>query len=190
MSAIPSRISRWQFFRTFLRDRRIASVVPTSPLAVARICRCLDFSRPLTVVELGPGNGAFTRYLLSRVTSDSRVFAVELNDAFAATLRALDDPRLTVANDSAERLAEIVARQHWPPADAVISGIPFSFFPGERQAAIMRQVASLLKPGGVFIVYQFSPQVGAHLRAVFPSVEQFRIWRNLPPLVVYYARPT
>ncbi|TSC77320.1 MAG: hypothetical protein G01um101431_503 [Parcubacteria group bacterium Gr01-1014_31] len=187
MSATPSNPSRWQFFRTFLRDGKIASVVPTSPRAVVQVCRPLDFSRPLNVVELGPGNGAFTRYLLSQMTADSRVLAVDLNPTFVATLNAWHDPRLTVVQDSAEHLSELLSARGFPPADAAISGIPFSFFPGHRQEAIMRQVAAALKPGGVFIVYQFSPQVGAHLRVVFPRVVARRVWPNLPPLSVYEA---
>lgn len=179
--------SNWQFLKTFFRDPRVASVRPTSPPAVARICQALDFFRPLTLIELGPGNGAFTHYLLSRMSRDSRLLAIELNQQFAAAFRAINDARLTVANDSAERLTAIVTRENFPSADVVISGIPFSFFSGERQQAIMRQVKSALKPGGVFIVYQVSSQVGSHLRIVFSRVEQFRVWRNLPPLTVYYA---
>lgn len=178
---------RWKFFRTFLRDRRVASVVPTAPSSVRRICQVLNFSRPLTLIELGPGNGAFTRYCSSRLTPDGRLLAVELNPQFSAVIRSLGDSRITVANDSAERLAAIIAERQFPPADAVISGIPFSFFSPERQQAIMRQARSALKPGGVFIVYQISPQVGGNLRRIFSRVEQFRVWRNLPPLTVYYA---
>lgn len=180
-------VSRWQFFKTFLRDRKIASVAPTSAAAVSRICRPLDCTRPTIVIELGPGNGVFTRYLLSRCTADSRLLAVELNPTFAAAIRRFNDARVAVANDSAERLAAIIAASQFPPADAVISGIPLSFMSGSRQRAVMRQVFHALKPGGVFIVYQFSRQAGAHLRAVFPRVERFRVWRNLPPLVVWYA---
>lgn len=187
MNVILSRPSGWQFFKTFLRDRRIASVAPTTTAAVARICRPLDFTRPLTLIELGPGNGAFTRYLLSRCTADSRLLAVELNPTFAAAIRAFNDARAAVANDSAERLSEIISARQFPPADAAISGIPFSFMSGERQQAVMRQVFHALKPGGVFIVYQISSQAGPHLRAVFPQVDQFRVWRNLPPLAVYHA---
>ncbi|MDO8559418.1 MAG: methyltransferase domain-containing protein [bacterium] len=178
---------RWEFLKTFFRDPRVASVSPTSPAAVARICQTFDFSSPLTIIELGPGNGAFTRYLLSRMTADSRLLAVELNSTFVATLNAWHDPRLAVVQDSAENLSALLAARGFPPADAAISGIPFSFFPGERQEGIMRQVAEALKPGGVFIVYQFSPQVGAHLKAVFPRVAARRVWRNLPPLSVYDA---
>lgn len=178
---------RWQFLKTFLRDPRVASVTPTSPAAVARICQPLDFSRQLNIIELGPGNGAFTRYCSSRLASDSRLLAVELNPQFAAVISGFGDPRITVANDTAERLSAIIAENNFPPADAAISGIPFSFFPDERQQAIMRQVKSALKPGGVFVVYQISGQVGSNLRRVFSRVEQFRVWRNVPPLVVYYA---
>ncbi len=189
MCATSVRPSRWQFLAAFLRDPWVASVAPTSSAAVRRICQPIDFSRTLTIVELGPGNGAFTRYVCSRLSAASRLLAIERNPQFAAELQSIPDRRLTVVNDSAERLSEIVAREHVPAADAVISGIPFSFFASDRQEHIMRQVASNLKPGGRFIIYQFSSHVGSHLRTVFPRVRQFRIWRNLPPLVVYAASP-
>ena len=182
-------LNRWQFFGVFLRDWRVASVTPTSRRAVVRLCRAVDFALPQTVVELGPGSGAFTRYLLSRLPAGSRVVAIEQNAHFAAALRSsITDPRLTVVEGSAEHLRELLSSHGVRSADVVLSGIPFSVFSRPRQQEILRQVAEVLAPAGVLLAYQFSSQLAAVLPAVFPRRDHFRLWWNIPPLHCFVAR--
>lgn len=177
-----------EFFQIFLRDPIVAALLPTTAAAVRRICQAVNCARPQIVVELGPGNGVFTRYLLERLPAGSRVVAIERNATFAARLGRIADPRLTVVNDTAEHLEWILSVHGVTPVDVVLSGIPFSLMSEAARRSIIRQVAAALALRGCFIVYQFRSQVGVYLDEAFPVVRRARVWANLPPLVMFTAR--
>src|SRR3546814_1501324 len=82
------------------------------------------------------------------------------------------DPRLIVANRSAADLGKILADNGCEGADYVLSGLPFSTLPAGVGPAIVKATRSSLKPGGIFLVYQFSPQVGDYLRPEFDHIDR------------------
>ena len=84
------------FLKNFLRDPRVASVVPTAEHAVKKICHGLDFARDLIVVEYGPGEGVFTRYLLSRLSLGSRLLVIDINPEFTTALARIGDSRVQI----------------------------------------------------------------------------------------------
>ena len=73
-----------------------------------------------------------TRRLLECLRPDGHLVAIELNADLATSLSAgIDDPRLTVVTDSAQRVREIFERRRLEPADYILSGIPFFWFDPE-----------------------------------------------------------
>mgnify|MGYP000483529453 CR=1 FL=1 len=40
----------------------------------------IDFSKTLTIVEFGPGNGSLTKDLLTNLSSDSQLISFEINE--------------------------------------------------------------------------------------------------------------
>jgi phospholipid N-methyltransferase len=173
----------------FLRDHRIASLKATSPYLVRRICDRLDLSPgPRVVVEFGPGLGCFTRALLSRLSADSRLVVIETNPEFVTLLRRLRDPRLLVAPGSAESVKEILADAGLSKADAVISGIPFSYYPVASKLRLLEAVRDIISDAGLFLAYQASAQLEKCLKQVFPQVRVEREIFHIPPLVVLEAR--
>src|SRR5206468_2899992 len=82
------RSARWRFVEAFLRDPlAVGSCWPSS----ATLCRAVvdhcDFQPGDTVVELGPGTGAFTELLLERLEGRGRLLAVEISETNIAELR-------------------------------------------------------------------------------------------------------
>ena len=59
-----------------MTDKNVASVARTSKKTVERICRAINFDKDIVLVEYGPGSGAFTKYLLSRMSLDSKLIAI------------------------------------------------------------------------------------------------------------------
>ncbi len=175
------------FFKEFLRDHNVASVVPTSTHAIKRVCAGMDFSKQNVIIEYGPGTGVFTRFLLKKMGPDSKLIAIDTNATFVEHLRRIGDPRLVVVNDSAKNVKEILARQGEPRADYVISGIPFSYFDGQLRDSIVKDTRDVLGPDGRFLVYQFVPHVRKPLKAHFQSVHTGYEFFNIPPFFVFEA---
>ncbi|MBM9538594.1 class I SAM-dependent methyltransferase [Desulfobulbus alkaliphilus] len=180
-------MSTISYLKNFIRDRNVASVTPSSLTLVKRVCKRIDFSRDNIIVEYGPGNGVFTRYILERSTPDTRLILIELNANFARALEKIKDTRLHVLHDSAENVANILGDYEINEVDYFLSGIPFSFIGRKRKDALLATSFTLLKPEGKFLAYQTSNHLKEPLQKFFPHVSvKFEI-RNVPPMCLYEA---
>ena len=188
MSMISENLT---FFRQFLRSpRMIGSVIPTSKRVIEQLLAHVDWQATGVFVEYGPGVGTFTRPILERLRPDARLIAIDTCRDFIDHLSSrIDDPRLRPVHGSAADVESILERHaDGRKADYVASGLPFSTLPPGVAPQIMAATARALAPGGTFLIYQYSRFVLPLLHPHFPSVEQSRTWRNIPPCYVFAAR--
>lgn len=179
----------WTFFQAFLKSPRVvASVIPSSPVAVRRAVRALDPEHAAVVVELGAGTGCMTRALLDALPASSRLIVIERTRAFIPTLQAIDDPRLEVVHGCASSIATELRRVGCASADAVISGIPFSTLPQALAGRIAAEIHAVLAPGGRFVAYQFNKRVAEYARPLMGSPEVEFVLRNVPPMRLFTWR--
>ncbi len=47
--------------------------------------------------------------------------------------------------------------------------------------------AKVVRPGGAFLVYQFSPKVREFIAPFFERIERGFEWRNVPPATLFWA---
>ncbi len=178
------------FFKSFLKDRNVAAISETSRSTVRKILRKIDFTKDLIVVEYGPGTGVCSFPVLERLSPNSRFIGIEANAGFARQLRATKDPRLTIVEGDARSVDTILKDLGLPAADVVISSIPFTFFqPHERRDLVCR-TASVINPGGTFLVYQYSPLMKGYLEKSFPEVRLSFSPLNIPAVFIMEARKT
>lgn len=154
---------------------------------VKRVCEKIDFSKDNVIVEYGPGNGVFTRYILDHSTFGSRIISIELNANFVRDLGRIKDERLSVYHDTAENVGQILTDFGITGVDYVLSGIPFSFIKKKQKDEILSTTSSVLKPGGKFLAYQTSNHLKQPLEKHFPLVSMKYEIRNLPPMCLYEA---
>lgn len=185
-----SFLRQWtMFFRQFVRHPgMVGSVIPTSATVVNRMLDRVDWHSTGLFVEYGPGVGTFTQAILDRLHPDATLVAIDLNLDFVAYLEAqIDDPRLRVVHGSAADVRRFVREAGHDSADYILSGIPFSTLPDGVGAAICAETRAALRPGGAFLVYQYSRYVRRLLDPLFPQVSDEREWRNIPPCRMFCA---
>src|SRR3546814_4386777 len=68
------------------------------------------------------------------------------------------DSRLEAVTGSAASVRKVMADRGFEHADYVLSGLPFSTLPPGVGPKIAEETAEALRPGGAFLVYQFSPK--------------------------------
>ncbi len=180
------------YMMNFIKDRNVASITPTSPVGVKKVCSKIDFSRNNLIVEYGPGTGVFSEYLLQHMGKDSRLILIERNENFHSILKEkIKDPRVMLFQDSAENVLETLKTVKKSTADYIISGIPFSFLDSELKSRILSNTHRALKKGGKFLVYQTCFQtnnhLNVHLQRYFPTVHSNYEMVNIPPLRTYEA---
>lgn len=183
-------LAQWKmFFRQFVKHPgMIGSVIPSSPQLVARVLDSVDWNRTRLFVEYGPGVGTFTHSILERLHPDATLLAIDLNLDFVAYLEAeVADPRLRVVHGSAADVRRFIAEAGYQQADYVLSGIPFSTLPDGVGDAICAETRHALRPGGAFLIYQYSRFVRRMIDPLFGQVVDDVEWRNIPPCRIFRA---
>ncbi len=178
------------FFKGFLKHpAMVGSVIPSSRAMVDKVLAPVDWASVKLFVEYGPGVGTFTLSVLDRLGPDSELIAIDTNPDFVEFLRReIGDPRLRVVRGSAADVRRIVADLGHEQADYVLSGLPFSTLPGGVGDCIAAETAAVLKPGGAFLIYQFSGKVRDFIAPHFARIERGFEWRNIPPMRLFWAR--
>ncbi len=173
-----------QVLKQFLKDRKVAAMAPTSQFAVRKICRYIDFSQDHAFVEYGPGDGVLSKAILARMSPQSSFVGIETNYGFIKELEKISDPRFTAIHDSAENVSNIIRH----PADIFFSSIPCTFLSQSARRNLIRNTFDLLAPGGMFIVFQYSPLMKRHLEETFGNVQLSLVPLNVPTMFIMVAR--
>ena len=180
---------RWQFLRGFIKHPvMVGSIIPSSDKLIAKMLGPVDWDATRLFVEYGPGVGTFTRPILDLMGPDARLIAIDTNAEFIDYLRAdIDDPRLIAVAGSAADVEKIVAAHGFDHADYVLSGLPFSTLPAGVGEAIGAATGRVIRDGGAFLVYQFSPKVRDFIAPFFERIERGFEWINVPPATLFWA---
>lgn len=183
-------LGQWgMFFRQFVKHPgMVGSIIPSSPALVDSMLAGVDWHRTRLFVEYGPGVGTFTRTILERLHPDALLLAIDINLDFAAYLDTqIADPRLRVVHGSAADVRRFIAEAGHRQADYILSGIPFSTLPEGVGEAICSETRNALRPGGAFLVYQYSGYMRRLLAPIFDALDDRLEWRNIPPCRMFTA---
>jgi phosphatidylethanolamine/phosphatidyl-N-methylethanolamine N-methyltransferase len=180
-----------RFVEAFIREPfKVGSLWPSSSALSRALVGGCEFQPGDTVVELGPGTGAFTELLLERLQGRGRMVALEISPTNIRVLRKRFSP-CEIIEDSAEHLARYVESRS---ARCVVGGLAWGNMLPPMQDRILDAVLAALAPGGQFVAFSY-----IHTKC-FPTSRRFRrrlledfrrveltpvVWRNLPPAFVY-----
>ena len=180
---------KWQFLRGFLKNPvMVGSIIPSSKVLIDKMLGPVDWANTKLFVEYRPGVGTFTRPVLEQLGSDAKMVTIDTNPDFTRYLRdSIDDPRLISVTGSAADVEKILADQGLGSADYVLSGLPFSTLPAGVGEDIAEATANVIRPGGAFLVYQFSPKVLDFIKPHFDPIKRGFEWINVPPATLFWA---
>jgi phospholipid N-methyltransferase len=180
---------QWQFLRGFLKHPvMVGSIIPSSRQTIDKMLRPVDWETTRVFVEYGPGVGTFTRPILERMHADATLVTIDTNPEFTRYLKeSIDDERLVAVTGSAADVEKILADRNLGEADYVLSGLPFSTLPPGVGDAIGKATANVIRKGGAFLVYQFSPKVLDFIKPHFERIDRGFEWINVPPATLFWA---
>jgi phosphatidylethanolamine/phosphatidyl-N-methylethanolamine N-methyltransferase len=133
------------------------------------------------VVELGPGDGAITRHILSSVQDQSSVVPIEISSDSVAKLKR-KFPVVNAVNDSAANLEKYVPEHK--KVRAIISGLPLRVMPQECVHQIGEAIHKVMGPESIYVQYTYDlrPKRGVYFKkGDFKKIRSKIVWRNLPP---------
>ena len=140
------------------------------------------------VVELGAGTGEVTKALLAAGIPADRLALVERDPELVAFLRRhFRGPRI-IEGDAAQ-LPRLLSAAGVARVAVVISGVPLLSLPAEIVNGIVRGVFEALPRGAALVQFTYgpAPPVPKGLRESLHLVgaRGRRVWRNVPPAVVW-----
>lgn len=188
---------RTRFLSEFLRKPgTVGAIAPSSPSLAGKMVEWIDWPSVQTVIEYGPGTGAFTGRIRQCLPPHGRFLAIEINPEFAATLEARF-PDVRVHRDSVANVESVCRSDGIERVDAIICGLPWAVFGENDQAEILAGMMAVLRPGGQFVTFAYlqglllpaARRFRANLGRHFSEIERSSVaWRNLPPALVYRCR--
>jgi phospholipid N-methyltransferase len=188
-SARAAESPLWHFLRGFVKHPvMVGSVIPSSRILIDKMLDPVDWEQTRLFVEYGPGVGTFTQQILDRLAPDATLLAIDTNPDFTQYLNGkFTDSRLDAVTGSAANVRKIMAERGFGEADFILSGLPFSTLPPGVGPKIAHETAEALRPGGAFLVYQFSPKVRRFIDPHFDRIDRGFEWRNVPPATLFWA---
>lgn len=182
--------------RWLRRPLAVGAVVPSGRLlaeAMARTTLGAIQGRDGHVIELGAGTGQVTRALLAAGIPGDRLALIERDPELAAFLRRHFRGPQIIEGDAA-RLPRLLAAHRVEEVAAVVSSLPLLSLPAEVVNGIVHGVFEVMPRGAALVQFTYGPSqpVPRGLREGLRLVgaRGRRIWRNVPPAVVWtFRRP-
>jgi len=185
---IKTRVSRFfgpwgVFFKGFVKHPvMVGSIIPSSRWTVEKMLAPVDWENTDLFVEYGPGIGTFCGPVLEKMRGNATLLVIDTNEDFIEYLRrTYTDSRFIAVHGSAADVEEIIQAHGFEHADYVLSGLPFSTLPGNLGPKIAQKTADVLRPGGAFLVYQFTAAARDFMTPHFRKIDNgFEFWNVLP----------
>ncbi len=187
---IGQYLAQWSvFFRGFVEHpRMVGSIIPSSRFTVRRMLEPVDWRNCRLFVEYGPGIGTFCRPVLERLSGDATLIVIDTNPLYIEYLsQAIRDKRFVAVHGSAADVEKIVRDHGFEQADYVLSGLPFSTLPTGVAPAIAAATHRVLRPGGGFLVYQFTAACREYMAPHFARIDAGFEWLNILPCKLFWG---
>ena len=163
----------------------IGALSPSSSFLAKKMLKPIHFDTANCIVEFGPGTGVFTHKLLENMNSNAILLTFEINPTFHDELMNINDSRLIVINDSAEKIDHYLLLHNQKKADYIISSLPFAMIPDVVVDNILKNSFEVLAEKGKFIQFQYSLNALSKLKLLFSKVKISFTFLNLPPAFVF-----
>lgn len=173
-------------YKFILEPKKIGSVTPSTIFLTRKMLANLPWDNIETIAELGAGTGVFTNYIATKKKKSCQVLVIEQDFEMREALR--DNHPAFHFGAKAEKLDWFLQRCDLPQVDCIVSGLPFATFSASLRSDIMAAVDRSLKPGGIFIAFQYSLQLRKTLQKYFSEVNIGFVLLNVPPAFVYYCK--
>lgn len=184
---------RLDFFKQFLKNpTKIGAITPSSSELAKAMVQDIKIGPGETILELGPGTGAFTRHIQQILPDKQAYVGIELEPKFVQHLQSRF-PDLCFIVGRAENANELYQRSGFDPAKAIISGIPFAVLNEKTRRGILQTLQRLMPPGCIFRTFQYvhayrlppAVKFRRQMDEIFGNHHRSRVvFRNLPPAFV------
>lgn len=135
------------------------AVLPSSRFLAKATTRPLrEWQGPKRVLELGPGTGAVTKYIVKHINPGDTFDLVEINEDFGQILKNQFLHHPDYKRAAPQSTVHVCALQDFKaeqPYDIVISGLPFNNFPAPLVEELIEASLKLVGPNGTYSFFEY-----------------------------------
>lgn len=177
-------------FEAIKTIKNSGTIAPSSKFLVKKMIKPIS-KRDRVIIEFGTGNGCITKGILNKMHPKARLFSFELNEQFSldAQEKMGADKRLHIINGSAVEFDKILETYGIHQVDQIISSLPLTLLDDKDVYKLLRKAKDALKPGGLFVQFQYSLDKYDTLKMYFSQVKLGFVAINIPPAFIYYCKP-
>jgi len=180
------------FLKQFFKQKKmVGAVAPSSRFLAHKMLNHLPLSTAKVIVELGPGNGVFTKRIIKEMGENTQLIVIELNDLFYNELSStIEHPRVHLFHDSANKIGDFIKQIGQDKADIIISSLPLANFPEDLKTDLLDSIHNSLDEKGTFVQFQYSLQSKKAIKKRFVKTKITYTPFNIPPAFVYSCMKT
>ena len=183
-------MTKRNFLKQFIQEKKmVGSVLPSSRFLVKKMLKETEIEQAKVVVEFGPGTGIITNKILKRLAPDAHFIVFELNNDFFKLLqKKLNDPRVILINDTAQKLPHYLKENDLNDVQVIVSSLPLANFNTRMSYEIVKTSYECLSKGGIYVQFQYTLQAKKILLKCFSNAQIKIAALNVPPAFVYNCK--
>ncbi|MEL7021449.1 MAG: methyltransferase [Bacteroidota bacterium] len=184
-------MTKIEFLREGIKNiKTVGTISRSSKYLCKGMVKHVDFSSAKTIVELGAGDGVITQHILKHMRPDAQLLAFEVNHKFCDLMRQrfVQESRLQIVEDSAEKIGHYLNEIGETQADYIISALPFVSLPKALGKKIVGEAQKHLKTGGLYIQVHYSLLAKNLYAEAFGNVDVNFVPLNVPPAFVMVSQ--
>lgn len=162
--------------------KQTGSLCRSSKFLAKKLVKPLNSTTPLTVLELGAGDGIVTKHILRKINKNSELHSYEINQNFVTKLNEIKDHRLVIHNSCVSNLKSVFSESQ---IDFIVSSLPLANIEYLFKQNLIDDMKHILKPKGILIQYQYFKNDLKLLEYKFSKTTTSLCIKNLPPAFIY-----
>lgn len=163
--------------------KEIGALTRSGPILCKKMIHPVPRDKDVVVVELGAGDGVITKHLLKKVSANSRVISIELNELLYNKLVTIKDDRFTPIHGNIEDLNQILDDHGIGQMDHMVSAIPFMIMDNDYVIDFLKSHTHRIKSGGSFTQMHYGFKRKFYEK-IFGNAKVHYVPANVPPALV------
>ncbi len=144
-------MSLYNFFSTSFKNlKSVSSIAPTSRVATQKVVSIIDThkykNKEINILEVGAGNGAFTKEIVKKLKKEDNLYIIEILPSFCEILQEQYIGFSNVHVICADALEYDFKGKNF---EYIICGLPFVSFSYDLTKALLEKFTKIEKGGGL-----------------------------------------
>ncbi|AHB41160.1 Ribosomal RNA adenine dimethylase [candidate division SR1 bacterium RAAC1_SR1_1] len=168
------------FSKRIKNGKKNASMIPSSKFLSRQMIKGINFDEINSIIELGPGTGVFTQYVVENMKKGTKLICIEIEDDYIKILKKKFGNQIVILKEDVRNIDNIRKKYGIEKIDLIISGLPF-----KPASSIHNELKKYTSNGTIFRSFTYQPYIFKKQYHDLPIKKIGFAFLNIPPAWVY-----